>query len=163
MKSSALVILMAIACTAPSFAKNAKTLGQVPDPDALAKVKTYCIDPVKGSQADAGEVRKFAADENDPKKTLGKLRWTLMDGCAQADAVMSFNFQLTQKVAYGASSTDVSTAGNVPVNAYVATLSVSDRASGKVLYKVDGEATENTGYRSMVNSVQKLAKDLKKL
>lgn len=163
MKLPALAILVAAACTAPSFAKDVKTLGQVPDPDALAKVKTYCIDPLKGSQADAEEVRKFAGDENSPKRTLGKLRWTLKEDCTQADAVMSFKFELTQKVAYAADSANVQTAGNVPVDAYEATMTVSDRASGKLLYKVNGEATENTGYRSMVNSVQKLARDLKKL
>jgi len=163
MKLSALVILMAAACTASSFAKDVKTLGQVPDPDALAKVKTYCIDPARGSQADAAQVQKFAADEAGPKRTLGKLSWALTDDCTKADAVMSFKFQLTQKVAYASDSAGVATAGNVPVDAYVATMTVSDRGSGKLLYQVNGEATENTGYRSMVNSVQKLAKDLKKL
>lgn len=163
MKLSALVILMATACTVASFAKDVKTLGQVPDPNALAKVKTYCIDPTKGSQADAAEVRKFAADEHSPKKTLGKLSWTLREDCTDADAVMSFKFELTQKVAYATDSASVQTAGNVPVDAYAATMTVADRASGKLLYQVNGEATENTGYRSMVNAVQKLAKDLKKL
>lgn len=163
MKVSVLVLFMATVCATTSLAKEVKALGQVPDPDALAKVETYCIDPMKGSQADAAEVRKFAADESGPKKILGKLRWTLTGDCSRADAVMSFNFQLTQKVAYGASSTDVSTAGNVPVDAYEAAMTVSDRASGKLLYKVNGEATENSGYRSMVNAVQKLSKDLKKL
>lgn len=162
MKLGVFVILMATACAAASFAKDVKTLGQVPDPDALAKVKTYCIDPTKGSQADAATVQKFADDESAPKKTLSKLSWTLTEDCSKADAVMSFKFQLTQKVAYASDSASVAMAGNVPVDAYVATMTVSDHA-GKLLYQVNGEATENTGYRSMVNSVQKLAKDLKKL
>ncbi len=76
---------------------------------------------------------------------------------------MTFKFALTQKVAQAVSSTDVATAGNVPVDAFVATLKVSDHASGKLLYQVDGEATESMRYRSMVNAVQKLTRDLKKL
>ena len=163
MKLRAFVFLIAAACATVSLAKEPKTLGKVTDPDALAKVKSYCIDTSKGSPAEIAEVKKFADEETDPKKSLGRLGWTRAEDCSQADALMRFGFQQTTKVEQAGNSVEVQTSNNVPVDAYVATLIVSDRASGRPLYQVKGEETESARYRSMVNAVQKLTKDLKKL
>jgi hypothetical protein len=65
---------------------------EVFDPNALAHIKSFCVDSrnLEGWQAD--EVREFLAKNSQPKKLLGRLHWQLTDDCNEADAVARIYF-----------------------------------------------------------------------
>jgi hypothetical protein len=161
MKSFLPLAFMTLACTAPTLAKGKKTFGQVPDPNALLKIKSYCVDVSNQLPAEATEVLKLMAAGSRSGKALERLGWTRSKDCTQADAAISFDFDQNPGVEY-VNSTDVQLSGTTDVMYFLAILSISDRW-GKLLYSVKGETVEYTPDRSMDNSIQKLERDLKKL
>jgi hypothetical protein len=65
---------------------------EVFDPNALAHIKSFCVDlrNLEGWQADG--VRDFLARESQPKKLLSHLPWQFIDDCTKADAVARIYF-----------------------------------------------------------------------
>jgi hypothetical protein len=145
-----------------SFAK--KPFGEVADPGALLKVQSYCVDMAKIETSAISDVKKFLDKQNTPKGVLGKLPWKLVDNCAQADALVSLNFENSVKVApAGGSALGTGTAAlnSVPEPTYTATMVVTERTSQKPLYKVVGESVTGNRVRSINSPFSKLIHDLK--
>jgi len=147
-----------------SFAK--KPLGEAANPDELLRVQSYCIDTSKLWAAEAGDVRKFIEKQSPPKGLLGKLPWKLVENCAQADAVISLKFETSSRLRpAGGSALGTGTAAlnSVPEATYSAKMSITDRASQKPLYQVEGEAVTTFRDRSLNSPFSKLIRDLKTL
>jgi hypothetical protein len=160
-------------CVVSSAAYAKKTEGEVPDPAALSRVKSYCIDTSQMNTSEAGDVQKFVEEQKTPKKLLGKLPWSLADNCTQADAVITLKFEPTSIMdssgAPGAMQASTSSSNAIPgsgvnagANAYDTALTVSDR-SGKLLYRVTGEAAPLHPERSLKSPFSMLVSDLKKV
>jgi hypothetical protein len=65
---------------------------EVFDPNALAHIKSFCVDlrNLEGWQAEG--VGEFVAKNTQPKKLLGHLPWQLIGDCTKADAVARIYF-----------------------------------------------------------------------
>jgi hypothetical protein len=173
MRSFLVTVFLLALCGAAIPAHAKKTEGEVPDPAALSRVKTYCIDTSQMSPSEAADVQKFVGEQNSPKKLLGKLSWSLADNCSQVDAVITLKFEPTSIMdstgAPGAMQASTSSSNAIPgsgvnagANAYDTALTVSDR-SGKLLYRVTGEAAPLHPERSLKSPFTMLVSDLKKV
>lgn len=146
-------------------AKGKKLLGEAPDPDRLLQLHNFCVSTAGLSPGEAADVMRFVDHQNGPKKLLGKLPWQLTVNCSEADAVAKFQFEQTTELsqATGSGTLQGAYVTAIPETAFKATILLADRASGKMLYKVQGEAVRERRDMSVTSPFSKLIKDLKTL
>ncbi len=148
-----LVVILLLAATAVS-AKQKKLIGNAPDPSALLKVQTFCVDPGQLSGVQADDVKHFVAEQSKPGRILTKLPWKLTSDCSSADAVATFSVEFRNQPDMAAAS-----AGVFNQRTYLPTLFITERSSGKTLYQVKGDSNMRED-DSFITPFFKLQKDL---
>ncbi len=124
-----------LACAAvPTSAAGKRPAGRVLDRAALQSIKTYCVDtnnlkraPIRGDDfphPEAFDVREVIKRESKPNGLLSRLPWKLEKSCAApgVDAIVRIAFTEGLGVTY----------------VWRARLQVSDKASSRLIYSVEG-------------------------
>ncbi len=157
------VFLLTVSASLP--AKEKKTLGEVSDAGPLLNIRTFCLDATKLSTSQSADARKFVAEQSEPKKVLGKLGWRAVDDCSQADAVIRLEFEEGMEVGQtsGGGTLQGAPTTSVPEAVYKTRLYVTDRASGRLLYRVEGESIRMRRENSIASPFSKLQRDFKTL
>jgi hypothetical protein len=160
----ALIVLSALVCTVVS-SKERRTLGDATNVEALLKVHNFCLDQSTLNASQSADVEKFVARASAPRGVLSKMSWRLISDCGQADAIVKLAVAETEELSQTSysSATGSAATGSVPVPAYKASVAVHDRASGKLLYQVEGESVQSNRQGAIASPFSKLAKDLKTL
>lgn len=130
---------------APVFPRDKKTSGEIPNPRALAKVESYCVDTEKLSDWDRRIVDDFLKTESRPRHLLTRLPWKLVKTCREgnpdATATLEFvplNFiqasnQPTMRPVIGAQDPDA------PIKVV---LTVGDAETLELLYRIQSPPVE---------------------
>ena len=115
-----------------------KPVGEIPDPSALAGVRTFCVDFSNLSASQASEVRRFLKTESKPKKLLSDFPWTLGPDCEQShpDAIVKLDFPLLNTMGAEVGQTIEGKQSDAELLKTKASLEVSDATSGKRMYQV---------------------------
>lgn len=90
----AAVTVSALFFAIPAISQVKKPTGEIPKPQDLAKVQTYCIDKSGLSGPDRYLIDGFVKTESKPKHLLAKLPWKLVEDCqnGQPDATATLEF-----------------------------------------------------------------------
>jgi len=159
-----LLVLCLLPC--PSFAGQGKpTHGDVSDADSLLKVRTFCLDSSQLTARELTDLERFAAQAGKPKGVLTKLHWQRADSCRNADATVKLTMDEYQGLGSSGNGTSLQnpTAALKAETYSRAKMFITDRASGKTLYKVEGKEFTDDRQSAFEDTFSKLSKDLKAL
>jgi len=86
--------LLMLAVVFSAAGKQKKPAGQILDPTAFARVRSYCVDASDLPENEAYEVNGFVKEESRPGRLLTKIPWKLYPDCREAssDAVIKLQF-----------------------------------------------------------------------
>ncbi len=157
-----IVLLFVIGSAVPG--KQKRLIGNAPDPPALLKVQTFCVEADRFGPLNPDALKKFIAEQSRPGKLLTRLPWKLTVDCSGSDAVAALSLEeKPDQTPHSRGGTGVDfgypSLGEKQVK-YVATMTVSERSSKRVLYQVHSEKATSQG-GAFSNSFTKLEKDLK--
>lgn len=137
-------LLLALLAPAPLLAKK-KPTGQIPDPAALARVRSYCVDTSQLAGYEAYDVNGLIETENKPKKLLSKLPWKYLPDCREGDpdAIIRIQFLRLNKTVIAASPD--AEAQSIEDNPYAirALMQVTPAGSLRLLYQVEAAPLDN--------------------
>jgi hypothetical protein len=149
-------VLVLLACAAaPTAAAGEKLAGKVLDAAAFSKVRTYCVDTsnLKGPvypgdvpRPQEFDVRELVNRESERKGLLSKLPWKLEADCSAPDvgAIVRFDFRLVPGILVLAPAGGENSQPRPPAqNYWRAELQVTDKASTRVVYKVEGNPVDS--------------------
>lgn len=158
-------MVLLVAAT-PLLAREKKLAGKVADSAALLKLQSFCIDSSSLNPVQVADLDTFLKQFSKPGRLLSKLPWKLAPDCASADAVASFvieeNEELVPTTTSGGGRA-VSPGNTIPRTTFLTTMTVMDRASGRMLYEVRGDTVEMRRDESFISPFTKLMKDLKRV
>jgi hypothetical protein len=144
--------LLMLAVGFSAAAKQKKATGQILDPAAFARVRSYCVDVSDLPENEAYEVNGFVKDQGKPGQLLTKIPWKLYPDCREAstDAVIKLQFPRMNVTGVPLGQTQYPQEPGVNPYRIKAVLQVLDAESSKVLYKnqadpLDPGAVENQG------------------
>jgi hypothetical protein len=130
--------LAMLAVISSAAGKQKKPAGQILDPAAFARVRSYCVDASDLPENEAYEVNGFVKDQSKPGQLLTKIPWKLYPDCREAspDAVIKLQFPRMNVISVPLGQPPLP--GQEPdQNPYriKAVLQVLDSESSKALYK----------------------------
>ncbi len=159
--------LFLLSCLAIALPKK-ETQGQVADAVVLAKVHTVCLDTNSLTKRQLASLKRVVNHATKPNGVLAKLNWQLLDDCSSADAIVKLDMRDRHKESWdyahapgggeGISGTSMVTS----VTVAQAKMLITNRASGKTLYQVDGKP-RNDGESAFNSVFSKLLDDVKAL
>jgi hypothetical protein len=162
--SAFLLAVFLVACIA--FAgQGKKTQGRVQDADGLLKVHTFCLDASALTPDQSASLEKFVAQASKPKGVFAKLNWHLMDSCSSADATVKLTMEDHQDTSPTGDSTVVGDMRTVMKLVMIsqAKMFITNPASGKMLYQVNGGLANDDRLGAFASPFLKLLKDLRTL
>ena len=83
------VALLLLAISTLATADDKRQAGEIRDPQAFAKVQSFCVDTAGLSDFDRRIVKDFLKAESKPKHLLTKLPWKLVPECQGGDSAAS--------------------------------------------------------------------------
>ena len=137
----------------PTVSRTSPQRGEVFDPEALERTKSFCVDLSHMEGLEAADVKEFLAKESQPKKLLGRLGWKLVDDCTKADAVARIYFAGVSVRVEGQGVKQ----GSLPV------LLIYDKASIRLFYRAEGQAVHGKPVDVLGSPFAMLLKDLKEI
>jgi hypothetical protein len=144
-----------------------KTCGELFDPAALRRVKTFCVDTSNLEPGVASDVAAFVARESRPHNLLKRIPWTFTEQCADADAIIRVYFaqaELHTRI----EQTSHNAVGGVPYSNLVepeteVVLLIYDRASVRVLYRTDAHTQRANPVPLLKGPLSRLMKEVNEL
>jgi len=142
--------------------------GQVADAGSLLKVHTVCLDTDALSKPQLGLLKRVINHATKPNGVLAKLNWQLLDACDSADAVVKLDLRDSDKESWDDAHAPAGSGGISGISTVTsitvaqAKMFVTNRASGKTLYQVEGKP-RNDGESAFESVFSKLFSDVKAL
>jgi hypothetical protein len=170
MKPTWLVVatIVALSVATPLVGRGRKASGEILDPQGFKSVHTYCIDVRDLSPHYAQMVKSFFNEQDKPNSLVSEMPWKLVNDCSQADAIMTFKFLETSEIEQASGGGSASAGAVAPLEGgtvqqtwFEVTAVVTDRASQKEVYQVQGFRAPGRGERAMEKTFKALAKDVK--
>jgi len=132
--------------------------GQVLDRDALAQVRTFCVDTSRLERSDEESVKEFLARQGQPKKLLARLPWKLIGDCTAADAVA--------RVYFAPANLDMQEEGLLSSQSnsrqvFQPVLVIYDKASIRLFYRAEGQVLRGKREDLLASPFSMLLKDVK--
>src|SRR5262252_4924233 len=92
MKTGLYLLMLAVVFSAAHKQKN--PAGQILDPTAFARVRSYCVDASDLPENEAYGLNGFVKEQSKPGQLLTKIPWKLYPDCREAspDAVIKLQF-----------------------------------------------------------------------
>ncbi|HZP02417.1 MAG TPA: hypothetical protein VFD30_19195 [Terriglobia bacterium] len=138
------LLLMLLATAPPLTAGDKLPAGDIRDPQAFARIRSYCMDTRGLSDFDRRIVKDFLNAESKPKHLLTKLPWRLVPECQEAghDAAAKVEFVPIKVVR---AVVPQGAADEVPDNPYAVkvVLEVVAAGSQELVYSVEARAVIN--------------------
>lgn len=159
-----LLALCLLSCIA--FAGQDKPAHEgVSDAGGLLKIHTFCLDSSALTPHQSADLQKFAAQAGKPKGVFSKLNWQRLDSCSSAAAAVKFKMNDYERLGAAGDGTTLQnpTAALKAETLSQARMLITDRASGKTLYQVEGKEYTDDRQAAFANTFAKLLKDLKTL
>jgi hypothetical protein len=154
--------LLILAAALPAVGKPKKPTGQISDPAAFARVRSYCVDASGLPENEAHEVNSFVEEQRKPGRLLTKIPWKLYPDCREAspDAIIKLEFPRMNVLSIPLGQPQYPQEPDVNPYRVKAVLLVLDADSSKVLYKnqadpLDTPTPENQGSGSTPPAVQR--------
>jgi hypothetical protein len=146
------------------LAQEKKSRGEVFDREALLRAKTACVDTSYLEEAQALDIKRFVAKENQPGQLLRQIPWELTDQCAAADAVIRVYFTQSERVTKEAGNLLRGGAPSATFSEQViqVVLLIYDRASVRMLYRTEGQDKGTNRAALLKGPFARLVKDLKR-
>jgi len=166
MKSLSAFLLAVFLLVCISFAgQGKKTHERVEDADGLLKVHTFCLDASTLTPDQSADLVKFVAQASKPKGVFTKLNWQLMDSCSSVDATVKLTMDDRQETAPTGDNTLVADTRTVMKLVMIsqAKMFITNQASGKMLYQVNGGLANDDRLGAFASPFSKLLKDLRTL
>ena len=142
--------------------------GQVADAGSLLKVHTVCLDTDSLTKPESGLLKRVVNRATKPKGALSKLNWQLLDACDSADAIVKLDMRDRDTESWDDSHPPAEFGNGLGDSRVVmhtfaqAKMLVTNRASGKTLYQVEGKP-HNDGESAFESVFSKLFSDVKAL
>jgi hypothetical protein len=129
--------LLMLAAAIPAVGKPKKPTGQISDPAAFARVRSYCVDASDLPGNEAYEVNGFIKDQSKPGSLLTRIPWKLCPDCREASPDAVIKLQFPRMNVTGVLLGQPPRPEDVDRNPYriKAILMVLEAESSKVLYK----------------------------
>jgi hypothetical protein len=136
--------LLLLAVSSLLTASDKPPTGEITDPQALAKVRSFCVDTEGLDDFDRHLVKDFLKAESKPKHLLAKLPWKLVPACEDgaSDAAAKVEFVLLRVIKVGQPQATLGQEGERPYATKVA-LQIVDANSREALYSVEAGAVMN--------------------
>jgi hypothetical protein len=142
--------------------------GQVADTGSLLKVHTVCLDTSALAKPELGLLKRVVNRATKPNGVLSKLNWQLLDACDSADAIVKLDMRDRDKESWDDAHAPASSGVGLGISTVTsvtvaqAKMLVTNRASGKTLYQVEGKP-RNDGESAFESVFSKLLGDVKAL
>ncbi len=135
-------LLLAISVLLP--ARDTPPVGQITNPQALAKVRSFCVDAEGLNGFDRHLLKDFLKAESKPKHLLAKLPWKLVPACDEgaSDATAKVEFVPLRLIKVGLPQATPGQDTERPYATKVA-LQIVDANSREELYNVEAGAVMN--------------------
>jgi len=136
------VLLLAISVLLP--ARDTAPAGEITNPQALAKVRSFCVDTEGLNSFDSHLLKDFLKAESKPKHLLAKLPWKLVPACEEgaSDAAAKVEFVPLRVINVGLPRATPGQEMERPYATKVA-LQIVDANSREALYSVEAGAVMN--------------------
>jgi len=136
------MLLLAIAVVLP--ARDTAPAGEITNPQALAKVRSFCVDTEGLNDFDRHLLKDFLKAESKPKHLLAKLPWKLVPACEEgaSDAAAKVEFVPLRVLKVGLPQATPGQETERPYATKVA-LQIVDANSREALYNVEAGAVMN--------------------
>ena len=136
--------MLLLAISLPLAARDTPPAGQITNPQALAKVRSYCVDTEGLNGFDRHLLKDFLKAESKPKHLLAKLPWKLVPACEEgaSDAAAKVEFVPIRVVKMGLPQPTPGQETERPYATKVA-LQIVDANSREALYTVEAGAVMN--------------------
>ncbi len=145
-----------------------ETQGHVADAGGLLRVHSVCLDTSALTKPQLSLLKRVINHATKPNGVLSKLNWQLQDACDSADAIVKLDMRDRDKEswddAHAPASAGVGSGISTVTSITIAQaeLLVTNRASGKTLYQVEGKP-RNDGESAFESVFSKLLGDVKAL
>jgi hypothetical protein len=150
MKIGLYFLMLAVGFSAAG--KQKKPAGQILDPAAFARVRSYCVDASDLPGNEACEVNGFVKDQIKPGQLPTKIPWKLYLDCREASPDAVIKLQFPRMKVTGVVLGETPRPDQIDQNPYriKAVLQVLDAESSKILYQnqadpLDPGTVENQG------------------
>jgi hypothetical protein len=161
-----LCLLLCVSVARGSAIKH-KTCGELFDPAALRRVRTFCLDASNLEPGLASEVAAFVARESRPHNLLKHIPWMFTDQCADADAIVRVYFAQAEQHTRIEQTSHNALGGvsysNLVEPATEVVLLIYDRASLRVLYRTDGPTQKSDPVPLLKGLLSRLQKEIDEL